>query len=165
MVGEDHGVATLLKEKDSEIADLRARLDDKDRMLNALQSAARSRDTADRDPRASLTLKMLESGPLSPVSARNSQLASLQESGANGSPKIALTSPKKQTKPDEMSKILDEMIQDRVERGELVKGVRGSVRLANGRKLEVKIDPNVVGMEPLKSPRFSPEEAPVVEAV
>ncbi|KAF4309757.1 Kinesin-related protein 11 [Botryosphaeria dothidea] len=44
---EEGGFETLLKEKDDEIADLRARLDDKDRMLSALRSAARKRDVAD----------------------------------------------------------------------------------------------------------------------
>jgi len=139
MVGEDHGVAALLKEKDAEIADLRSRLDDKDRMLDALRSAARSRDTADRDPRASQTLKLLENGPLSPVSARTSQLVdnNLPLSPISGSPMMSLMSPKtrKRTKSvDEMSKMLDEMIQDRVERGELVKGARGSVRIASERR-------------------------------
>lgn len=146
MVGEDHGVAALLKEKDSEIADLRARLDDKDRMLDALRSAARSRETADRDPRASHTLKLLENGPLSPVSARTSQLV---DNGAPlspipGSPMMQLLNPKirKRTKSvDEMSKMLDEMIQDRVERGELVKGVRGSVRIASERKRDTLQEP------------------------
>jgi centromeric protein E len=155
MVGEDHGVAALLKEKDAEIADLRARLDDKDRMLSALRSAARSRDTADKDPRASQTLAMLENGPLTPASARASQLL---ENGPI-SPVLAagplgLLSPKtrKRTKSvDEMSKMLDEMIQDRVESGQLVKGVRGSVRLASERKRETQLDP-MTGMEPLKSP-------------
>jgi centromeric protein E len=155
MVGEDHGVAALLKEKDAEIADLRARLDDKDRMLSALRSAARSRDTADKDPRASQTLAMLENGPLTPASARASQLL---ENGPI-SPILAagplgLLSPKtrKRTKSvDEMSKMLDEMIQDRVESGQLVKGVRGSVRLASERKRETQLDP-MAGMEPLKSP-------------
>jgi centromeric protein E len=155
MVGEDHGVAALLKEKDAEIADLRARLDDKDRMLSALRSAARSRDTADKDPRASQTLAMLENGPLTPASARASQLL---ENGPI-SPVLAagplgLLSPKtrKRTKSvDEMSKMLDEMIQDRVESGQLVKGVRGSVRLASERKREAQLDP-MAGMEPLKSP-------------
>ena len=155
MVGEDHGVAALLKEKDAEIADLRARLDDKDRMLSALRSAARSRDTADKDPRASQTLAMLENGPLTPASARASQLL---ENGPI-SPVLAagplgLLSPKtrKRTKSvDEMSKMLDEMIQDRVESGQLVKGVRGSVRLASERKREAQLD-LIAGMEPLKSP-------------
>jgi centromeric protein E len=155
MVGEDHGVAALLKEKDAEIADLRARLDDKDRMLSALRSAARSRDTADKDPRASQTLAMLENGPLTPASARASQLLD------NGpiSPVLAagplgLLSPKtrKRNKSvDEMSKMLDEMIQDRVESGQLVKGVRGSVRLASERKREAQLE-SMAGMEPLKSP-------------
>ncbi|KAK5275354.1 Kinesin-like protein kip2, partial [Cryomyces antarcticus] len=43
----DVGMETQLKEKDAEIADLRARLDDKDRMVAALRSAARKRDMAD----------------------------------------------------------------------------------------------------------------------
>ena len=140
MVGEDHGVAALLKEKDSEIADLRARLDDKDRMLTALRSAARLRDTADRDPRSSTTtLQLLENGPLSPVSARASQLLDNAPASSTVGPVMSLLSPKirKRTKSvDEMSKMLDEMIQDRVESGQLVKGVRGSVRIANERKRE-----------------------------
>jgi centromeric protein E len=37
----------LLKDKDDEIAELRARLDDKERMVSALRSAARKRDAAD----------------------------------------------------------------------------------------------------------------------
>lgn len=40
-------VEVLLKEKDDEIAELRARLDDKERMVAALRSAARKRDMAD----------------------------------------------------------------------------------------------------------------------
>ena len=43
--GEDCA-SMLLQEKDAEIADLRAQLDDKDRMVNALRSAARKRDMA-----------------------------------------------------------------------------------------------------------------------
>jgi centromeric protein E len=135
MVGEDHGVATLLKEKDSEIADLRARLDDKDRMLTALRSAARSRDTADRDPRSPPSaIQLLEDGPLSPVSARASQLLE-NESSPLGSRALLGPIPKKGTKSvDEMSKMLDEMIQDRVESGQLVKSGKGSIRVPSERK-------------------------------
>ncbi len=153
MVGEDHGVATLLKEKDAEIADLRARLDDKDRMLAALRSAARSRDTADRDPRASHTLALLENGPLSPVSARASQLLESPLSPVMDKSPLSLLAPKtrKRTKSvDEMSKMLDEMIQDRVESGHLVKGVRGSVRLASERKRDT-IPEAMPSPEPLKN--------------
>jgi centromeric protein E len=155
MVGEDHDVSVLLKEKDAEIADLRARLDDKDRMLTALRSAARSRDTADRsaDPMSAGTRSsLLENGPLSPVLV--------------GGPVMSLRSPKirKRTKSvDEMSRMLDEMIQDRVESGHLVKGNRGSVRLVSGAKRESLLNPSAMGMEPLKSTSLSlAAETPVV---
>ena len=49
-IPEDESSDDMMKEKDSEIADLRARLDDKDRMIAALKSAARKRDTADSRP-------------------------------------------------------------------------------------------------------------------
>ncbi|KAK5990823.1 Kinesin-related protein 11 [Cladobotryum mycophilum] len=116
MVGEDHSVAAVLREKDAEIADLRARLDDKDRMLAALRSAARSRDNADAsvEPRSphSLQSPQGEPGPTpwSPSSGKS----------------------KRRTKSvDEMNKMLEEMIQDRVETGQIIRGIRGSVRLAS----------------------------------
>jgi len=151
MVGEDHGISNLLKEKDAEIADLRARLDDKDHMLTALRSAARSRDTADRSAdsisAAARSSMLLDNAPVSPV--------------LTGGPVMSLLSPKvrKRTKSvDEMSRMLDEMIQDRVESGQLIKGTRGSVRLASERRRDLIITP-VAGTEPLKSPRL--REAPI----
>ncbi|KAL2138598.1 hypothetical protein VTI28DRAFT_6512 [Corynascus sepedonium] len=130
MVGEDHSVATLIKEKDAEIAELRARLDDKDRMLAALRSAARSRDNADR----------VESRVESRSEVRTSQILDSNPGPApTGSPPAAPPSLlrqvsylRKRTKSvDEMSKMLDEMIQDRVESGQLIRGARGSVRIAS----------------------------------
>jgi centromeric protein E len=47
VLAEDGGVDAVLREKDAEIAELRARLDDKERMVSALRSAARKRDMAD----------------------------------------------------------------------------------------------------------------------
>jgi centromeric protein E len=175
MVGEDHGVSALLKEKDAEIADLRARLDDKDRMLAALRSAARSRDTADRDPRQSQTLRMLEEGPLTPASARASQLL---ENGIASPPlaphsgpiahagliALQLQPPKarKRTKSvDEMSKMLDEMIQDRVESGQIVKGVRGSVRIATERKKP--LSDHSIPMETIEDEIIPAPEMPVAQ--
>jgi centromeric protein E len=168
MVGEDHNVATLLKEKDAEIADLRARLDDKDRMLTALRSAARSRDTADRDPRTSKTLQqMLDEGPLSPVSARQSQLL-------DGTPSLSpitstLLSPKlkKRTRSvDEMKELLDEMIQDRVESGQIVKGVRGSVRIVGERVGKYHHPADSLGSQPELPIRSPPgETSDLVESV
>ena len=44
--GAEDRASLLLQEKDAEIADLRAQLDDKDRMVNALRSATRKREMA-----------------------------------------------------------------------------------------------------------------------
>jgi centromeric protein E len=165
MVGEDHSVAALLKEKDAEIAELRARLDDKDRMLGALRNAARSRDNADRvDSRAEMhgsraearrTSKTeipelrVESNPdLKPnvrgyqSDIRTSQLFDAPHPPPSHPPPPSPGSPTKKTavqqvhqkkrSVDEMSKMLDEMIQDRVEAGQLIRGSRGSVRVVPG---------------------------------
>lgn len=171
MVGEDHGVAALLKDKDAEIAELRARLDDKDRMLDALRSAARSRDTADRDPRAEakaepkpepkpepreraeVRTSKIDGPPSQPPTQPLPQPPILDSTTAT-SPRAAFPAnpvmgiiPSSSTTPtktqslrsrrksvDEMSRMLDEMIQDRVERGDMVRGARGSVRLASDRR-------------------------------
>ncbi|KAI0907116.1 kinesin-domain-containing protein [Ustulina deusta] len=127
MVGEDHSVSALIKEKDAEIAELRARLDDKDRMLTALRSAARSRDAAEgldtqrSEARSSLLLESISPPP---------------QDALPDPPvvKIKRYSPVRKRSVDEMSKMLDEMIQDRVESGQLVRGVRGSVRVVNDRR-------------------------------
>lgn len=146
MVGEDHGVAALLKDKDAEIAELRARLDDKDRMLDALRSAARSRDTADRDPRAPkaeaepAAAAAAGAGAAAAAAAARPSLpleAGVATEGATASPVASLLPTKARARRrsvDEMSRMLDEMIQDRVERGDMVRGARGSVRLASERR-------------------------------
>ena len=136
VLGEDSGAKTRLQEKDAEIAELQAKLDDKDRMLQALRSAARKRDVADLspDPRTSTP----------PIVRGDSQH---QPHGSNGgagafmmpvSP-VQLLSPQKdqdgkRKSIDEMSKILDEMIQDKVESGQVIKGAKGAVRAASERK-------------------------------
>ncbi|RYP23767.1 hypothetical protein DL767_008722 [Monosporascus sp. MG133] len=155
MVGEDHSVSTLLKEKDAEIAELRARLDDKDRMLAALRSAARSRDVAE-----GLEMPGNESPNETRNEMRNETRASLLYEGAvSPPPQGALPDPpvslsrgsssfRRRTRSvDEMSRILDEMIQDRVEAGQLVRGNRGSVRVANDHKTGVAMKSNNTGLE------------------
>ncbi|RFU24428.1 hypothetical protein B7463_g11903, partial [Scytalidium lignicola] len=177
IVGEDHSVSTLLKEKDSEIANLRAQLDDKDRMLTALRSAARLRDTAERsvsgDMRHLLSpspVPTIPSGGLAPLSSRASAL--LDNSPISAAPNTPAPSPagihlpktRKRTKSvDEMSRMLDEMIQDRVERGEVVKGVRGSVRLVNEQRKRTSealagVSTVTPGLESLKTPAVVTEE-------
>ena len=121
MVGEDHSVSAALREKDAEIADLRARLDDKDRMLAALRSAARSRDTADASAEVRFSNPEISKG--------------LETTSA---PQTPMPGHKRRTKSvDEMNKMLEEMIQDRVESGQIIRGVRGSVRLPPGQKLDL----------------------------
>ncbi|CAL3962163.1 unnamed protein product [Diplocarpon coronariae] len=161
--GEDHSVAALLREKDSEIADLRARLDDKDRMLTALRSAARTRDAAE-GPRTAKDLPPFENGPLSPVSARGSQLLDSNPLSPvlAGGP-VALLSPQMRPRTksvDEMSRMLDEMIQDRVESGQIVKGARGSVRIVSERKRDPLAE-RMLGVEPGQTPAAMAVEAPV----
>ncbi|TVY24303.1 Kinesin-related protein [Lachnellula hyalina] len=142
MVGEDHNVAAILKEKDAVIEELRAQIDDKDRMLTALRSMARARDTAERTA-STPSLQLLENGPLTPASTRTSQLLDGPTSPRLTTETLDLLSPKirKRTKSvDEMSKMLDEMIQDRVESGQLVKSVKGSVRLPSDRKRDTTVE-------------------------
>ncbi|KAE9971773.1 hypothetical protein BLS_004316 [Venturia inaequalis] len=138
-MGEDGVWESLVREKDGEIAELRARLDDKERMVSALRSAARKRDVAD------LTVDTAHASPGDRRS--NSSSASLSARphtnggglrGNSASSRISATSPrissglnsplgitgtgggekKKKTKSvDEMTKLLDEMITERVHNG------------------------------------------------
>lgn len=121
MVGEDHSVAAVLKEKDAEIAELRAQLEDKDRMLLALRSSARIRDNA--ESRTSIVRDGSLSSPGGSPASPASPLRSVFHNTARASPHR----PKKSV--DEMSRILDEMIQDRVETGQITRSTRGSVRI------------------------------------
>ncbi|KAH8675656.1 kinesin motor domain-containing protein [Xylariales sp. PMI_506] len=152
LVGEDHSVSHLLKEKDAEIAELRARLDDKDRMLAALRSAARSRDAAEGHSEA----------PKAEV--REARTSLLYEHAASPPPQGALPDPpragRKSMSPvgdrdkgrgvDEMSRILDEMIQEKVDSGHVVRGVRGSVRLASEPRKPSATVESAGSIEPLR---------------
>ncbi|KAF4984172.1 hypothetical protein FZEAL_570 [Fusarium zealandicum] len=130
MVGEDHSVSAALRDKDTEIADLRARLDDKDRMLAALRSAARSRDTAEATVEPRSPLPQQESHPEVSSDAKTAEGEKKRSRGV-----------------DDMNKMLDEMLQDRVEAGQVVRGMRGSVRLANAQKMDLLAEPS---FEPLR---------------
>lgn len=126
----------LIQEKDSEIADLRARLEDKERMVSALRSAARKRETAELTPDSSSA--EFKKGAHQSSGSNDSSLTSattpISPLGAR-SPITLLSPQKKATERkrksvDEMSKMLDEMIRDKVESGHLIKGRSGSVRVA-----------------------------------
>ena len=151
MIEDNTSPTELLREKDAEIADLRARLDDKDRMVNALRSAARHRDTAD-----------FSSEPLSLECRKESHHQSNESKdscgsgniGGNGIPFTSPISPVQLLSPsssvqykekekevkrksiDEMTKILDSMINDRVQTGGLIMGANGVVRPLQERRKE-----------------------------
>lgn len=167
MVGEDHGVAALLKEKDAEIMELRSRLDDKDHMLTALRSAARSRDTAERsmDGSRSNSLRMTASplpktpgadnmSPVTPGSDLDKQLG--HGLGISISPVRSKKAPRPKSQ-DEMSRMLDEMLNDRVEKGELTKSARGSIRFPVGSEPPVSLNLGAAGDENM-------EEIPIVRS-
>jgi len=123
---------TVIQEKDSEIADLRASLEDKERMVTALRSAARKRELADLTPDSSSA--EFKKGTHQSNSSNDSSLAS--NTPITPVTPVTLLSPQKKAERkrksvDEMSKMLDEMIQDKVESGHLVKGRTGSVRVAS----------------------------------
>lgn len=138
LVGEDHSVSTLMKEKDAEITELRARIDDKDRMLAALRNVARSRETAEGsfDPRGPLS-PPLSANPMSPQQGQ-----------------YVMARPRTSRSADEL-KILDDMISDRVESGQLVRSSRGSVRIAND------VPRSAVPTEPL--PTMNPQVVAAAE--
>lgn len=142
MVGEDHSVSAVLKDKDAEIADLRARLDDKDRMLAALRSAVRSKDTAD----ASSERRLSDKGP---------------NTGTGPAP--VAPNRRRTHSVDEMNKVLEEMIQDSVDSGQIIRNARGSVRLPSGLKLDTPTDA-MQHMEPLRKTPSPPGTAHAQEA-
>lgn len=138
---EEGGMDSVLREKDAEITELRARLDDKERMVSALRSAARKRDMADLhldtsiDRRSSsntgsqtnsanplirehgLGIRRSGSGSAagnSPAIGHHSKTNSLSPLGALSPVHV---DGKKVRSVDEMTKMLDEMITERVQNG------------------------------------------------
>lgn len=142
--------AELLKEKDAEIAELRTRLDDKDRMVNALRAAARNRDLAEVASEPASPAVRQESFHHQSKDSKDSKISGeTAKTSASGhafqsqvSP-VQLLSPHKEKERemkrksiDEMTKILDGMIQDRVQTGGLVVTNNGVVRPAHERRKE-----------------------------
>lgn len=132
---EPDDIMKQFEEKDATITDLQ-------RTVAALRSAVRKRELAELTPESSsaeFKLNKSLSGHHShnSGSSNNSNQASLTgpKSPTVGVSAVALLSPQAGTPDlrrksvDEMSKMLDEMIQDKVESGHLIKGKSGSVRV------------------------------------
>ena len=153
---EGDKATSLLKEKDAEIADLRARLDDKDRMVSALRAAARHRDIADlaSEPTSpairKVSLHHSNESKDSKVSGGSGSSGGGGNNGQNLAPPVSpvqllaphdkgkesTTEVSKRKSIDEMTKILDGMIQDRVQSGGLIMGPNGVVKVAHERGKE-----------------------------
>nr|POE63585.1 kinesin-related protein 11 [Quercus suber] len=175
MQGEDGAMENVLREKDREIDELRAKLDDQMRMVTALRSAARKRDMLDnRNSNVSVDTNRPEStnGVTGSLPMRVSSLASTQSgrlrgiSGHRSNPStasrassgmvvntsklplspMAILSPSisehsgdgetnlvskttRRKSVDEMTMLLDQMIQEKIESGQVAHGERGSLRV------------------------------------
>lgn len=122
-ISEHPDVSALVREKDMEINELRLQLDDKDRMLAALRSAARHRDLA--------------------AVTNESQSPELNKNGSadvhSGSPgKRPLSGKIEEGKNmDEVSRMLEEMIQSRAEGGHI-----------KGKVFESRVSAEVPGLNP-----------------
>ena len=197
-VASQDGVDGLLREKDKEIEELRAKLDDQTRMVTALRSAARKRDMLENRKSASAesedTARPATANPVSNgiMSRKNSSrlsnrslrlanvsghmsnpsttsrsssgvvnfsktplspMALLSPTGSEGSedpagnksPEPRVTSKAFRRKSvDEMTMLLDQMIQDKVESGHVVRGERGSLRVKRDTVMEKSGEGNAV---------------------
>jgi centromeric protein E len=139
--GEEGSTEAVIREKDAEITELRARLDDKERMLSALRSAARKREVADLSldtgsgaHNSALHSSQRISQRTSSGSGSNTSSGVFSNAKSSGkstatspvvstrSPIASSLSPMKRSskdsvtrpKMDEMTKMLDEMITERV---------------------------------------------------
>lgn len=164
--GDELNTIIVMQEKDAEIADLRSRLDDKDRMLVALRSAARKRDFANFPSEPTSPDKGKAAHHLSKDSSDSANSAELVFGVMN--PVTGLLAPpkeddidkdRKRRSMDEMSKILDEMIQDRVESGQLIKGAKGMTPVHERRKESLSAVPGVSALtaSSLRPPSTIPE--------
>lgn len=151
VIAEHPDMTALVREKDMEINELRIQLDDKDRMLAALRSAARHRDLAAvTNDSQSPDLKAVAdsttsdsntpSGPsgAAETAASPGPIPSAKTADGDGDPKQNM---------DEVSKMLDEMIQGRVESGHHDKGSNGHPkRVSNGSRPSTSAE--VPGLNP-----------------
>lgn len=151
--GDSPDPMALIREKDIEINEMRQQLDDKDRMLAALRSAARHRDLANVTPTPTPTPDTKDK--TDNRNSGNDAGPSTQEDAAGATASESIRQSLKEGEKDkgrnsdDVSKMLDEMIQDRVESGHLVKGSRGSVRVANQSRRESELmTGNAAGLSP-----------------
>ena len=135
-IAEHPDMMTLLREKDMEINELRIQLDDKDRMLAALRSAARHRDLAAvtndaQSPELKSKEESTTSGANSPSRGNNVTETPLDPPAPVLQAKVGDKDDERRKNMDEVSRMLDEMIQGRVEGGHLEKSPVANIKRAS----------------------------------
>ena len=136
-IAEYPDTMSIIREKDMEINELRLQLDDKDRMLAALRSAARHRDLAavtsdSQSPELKSKRDSTASSVNSPSGNSGGSDKPVSASGPVPSWKVGDKEEDRRKNMDEVSRMLDEMIQGRVESGHLDKAT-----LKHGRKASI----------------------------
>ncbi|QIW96798.1 hypothetical protein AMS68_002316 [Peltaster fructicola] len=195
---DESSMQLSLAEKDREIEELRAKLDDQMRMVTALRSAARKRDMLDKrkshqsedtlrpatsngvvdsefvlpprvSSRASTRSSRFVNGaghrsnpstasrsslgsftkPLSPVALLSPAISELSEDSKDSSTlgESKLKDRVRRKSVDEMTMLLDQMIQDKVESGHVIRGERGSLRVKRDTVMEKPVHPAEAGAE------------------
>ena len=158
-----HGFSlNLLQEKDAEIARLRAQVEELTRTVTTLRSALSKRKSTDsivspssipasppikghhRPSGSDGSAATTNSTSLSPIEIKKSPFEIIASTSTTsiGATSMLSSSFKKDAQPtrksiDEMSRILDEMIQEKVEKGELIADRKnGGVKVVRERRLE-----------------------------
>ncbi|KAJ5085612.1 hypothetical protein N7532_010383 [Penicillium argentinense] len=150
-ISEHPDATALLREKDMEINELRIQLDDKDRMLAALRSAARHRDLATiTNDAQSPELKGKPDSHTAPNSPPDtSGVTDKTASPVTPAPTANVGSREdRRQNMDEVSKMLDEMIQGRVDSGHLERSSLGAVKRVSSDSRRISTSAEVPGLKP-----------------
>lgn len=163
---DESSAEQAIREKDAEIAELRARLDDKERMVSALRSAARKREIADSGVDNGANSVVNRASQRTSSGSGGSATSSGIFSPAKNSSKSSATSPSlgnvpkrasrgvPQKKMEEMTKMLDEMITERVHKRT---SSAGATKLAgrNSGRNSPRVDSGISVERPLPTSRLS----------
>ncbi|KAJ5114574.1 hypothetical protein NUU61_000333 [Penicillium alfredii] len=164
-IAEHPDVMAMVREKDMEINELRLQLDDKDRMLAALRSAARHRDlaavTSDApSPEVKNKVESMGSGADSPSETNGAPENHVSPGGPPLPGKEGDKEEERKKNMDDVSRMLDEMIQGRVENGHIEKGPVGNIkRVSNDSRRESTLAAEVPGLNP-----SAPAEDPAISS-
>lgn len=142
-------VMALIREKDIEIKEMSQQLDDKDRMLAALRSATRHRELAHvaSDTYFPGSKDGVDHGNNGNNGGSPTNDGAVRTVSLDGpSPSMRVGEKQKRRSVFDVPKMLDEMIQDRIESGQLVKNSRGSVQVANESRQESELLTGAAGL-------------------